>query len=51
MNKETTLDARHQSIDTISAFTENGDIEQRKPALKQAEIAGEVLAGVLADRK
>jgi alkylhydroperoxidase/carboxymuconolactone decarboxylase family protein YurZ len=40
MNKETTLDARQQSIVTIAAFTTMGDVERLKPALNEGLEAG-----------
>lgn len=40
MNKETTLDARQQSIVTIAAFTASGDIERLNPALNEGLDAG-----------
>jgi alkylhydroperoxidase/carboxymuconolactone decarboxylase family protein YurZ len=40
MNTKTTLDARQQSIVTISAFTASGEIDRLKPALHQGLDAG-----------
>jgi alkylhydroperoxidase/carboxymuconolactone decarboxylase family protein YurZ len=40
MNKETTLDARQNSIVAISAFTASGETDRLKPALHQGLDAG-----------